>query len=114
MLEVQTHPMALAIPIFIQIHMPLLLLKLMDQSRHGVTRILEAQTHPMAVAIPRFIQMHLLLLCLHMMAQSRRGATQRVEVQTHPTCAFAPPAFASPQTLIDPSALRAAKAYSLE
>jgi hypothetical protein len=31
MLEVQTHPMALAIPIFIQIHMPLLLLKLMDQ-----------------------------------------------------------------------------------
>jgi hypothetical protein len=61
--------------------MPLLLLKLMDQSRHGVTRILEAQTHPMAVAIPG---------------------------------AFAPPAFASPQTLIDPSALRAAKAYSLE
>jgi hypothetical protein len=45
MLEVQTHPMALAIPIFIQIHMPLLLLKLMDQSKHGVTRILEAQTH---------------------------------------------------------------------
>jgi hypothetical protein len=51
-MEVQTHLMAKAIPKFIQIHMPLLPLKPMAQSRRGVAQILEAQTHPMTKAIP--------------------------------------------------------------
>jgi hypothetical protein len=62
----------------------------MGQSRCGVTQVLEVQTHPLVVAIPRFIQIGKLLPSLKLMAQSRRG------------------------TLIDPSALRAAKAESVE
>jgi hypothetical protein len=67
---------AKAIPKFIQIHMPLLPLKPMAQSRRGVVQILEAQTHPMAKAIPKFIQMIMPLLPLKPMAQSRRGAAK--------------------------------------
>jgi hypothetical protein len=37
--------------------MPLLLLKLMAQSRRGVIQILEAQVRPLVVAIARFIQL---------------------------------------------------------
>jgi hypothetical protein len=29
----------------------------MDQSRHGVDRIVEAQAHPLIMATPRFIQL---------------------------------------------------------
>ena len=64
---------------FIQIHMPLLPLKPMAQSRRGVAQILEAQTHPMTKAIPRFIQMNLPLLLLGPMAQSGHGVTQVME-----------------------------------
>jgi hypothetical protein len=56
---------------FIQPREPLLPLKLMGQSRRGVTRVLEAY-HPLVVVIPRFIQVIVPLplyqrvhLCLH-------------------------------------------------
>jgi hypothetical protein len=58
----------------------------MVQSRRGVTQILEAQAHLLAVAIPRFIQMGLPL----------------------------PPESESPHAVIEPSALRAAKALAVE
>jgi hypothetical protein len=57
-LEAQTHPLTKVISRFIQLHIPLLPLKPMAQSRRGVVQILEAQTHPMAKAIPKFIQMY--------------------------------------------------------
>jgi hypothetical protein len=42
-MEAQVHPLVMAIPRFMQMQMPLLFLKPMDQSRHGVPQILEAQ-----------------------------------------------------------------------
>jgi hypothetical protein len=78
------HPLALAIPRFIQIIMPLPPLKPMAQSRRGVTQIMEAQMHPLTVAIPRSVG------------------------------AFEPPSYESPHAVIEPSALRAAKAYLVE
>jgi hypothetical protein len=42
-LEVQVHPLVLAIPRFIQLGLPLPPLKPMVQSRRGVTQILAAQ-----------------------------------------------------------------------
>jgi hypothetical protein len=56
---------------------------------------MEAQMHPLALAIPRFIQMHLPLPPLSV------GA-------------FVPPESESPHAVIDPSALRAAKANAFE
>jgi hypothetical protein len=41
MLAAQVHPLVAAIPRFIQLGVPLLLLKLMEQSRRGVIRMLE-------------------------------------------------------------------------
>jgi predicted benzoate:H+ symporter BenE len=73
-----------AIPRFIQMNMPLLLLKLMAQSRRGVTHLLEAKAHPPTKAIPRFIQMNLPLLLLKLMAQSQCGVTHFLEAQAHP------------------------------
>ncbi|CAC9991114.1 hypothetical protein [uncultured Gammaproteobacteria bacterium] len=70
------HPLAVAIPRFIQLGMPLPPLKTMVQSRRGVHQVGEAQVHPLALAIPRFIQIHVPLLPLKPMAQSRRGVTQ--------------------------------------
>jgi hypothetical protein len=81
---------------------------------------MEVQVHPMAKVIPRFIQIHMPLLPLHMTAQSRRGVTHILEAQMHPMAvillvgASAPPANESPHATIEPSALRAAKAYSFE
>ncbi|SEH70547.1 hypothetical protein BAZSYMA_ACONTIG169893_1 [Bathymodiolus azoricus thioautotrophic gill symbiont] len=67
------HLLALAIPRFIQLSKPLLPLKSMAQSRHGVTHNMEAQVHPLAMAIPKFIRMRVPLLPLKTMVQSRRG-----------------------------------------
>jgi hypothetical protein len=61
-----------------------------------VRNILEAQVHPLTVAIPRFIQMHMPLPPLRLTVQSRRGVIQ------------------IPHTVIEPSALRAAKEYAVE
>jgi hypothetical protein len=61
-LEAQTHPLTKVISRFIQLHIPLLPLKLMVQSRCGVTHLLEAETHPaypLTKAILRFIQLQL-------------------------------------------------------
>jgi hypothetical protein len=79
-LEAQVHPLV-AIPRFIQLGMPLLPLKPMGQSRHGVTQILEAQMHPLVAVIPRFIQIGKPLLSLKLMAQSWHGVTQMLEAQ---------------------------------
>jgi hypothetical protein len=73
----------MAIPRFMQMQMPLLFLKPMDQSRHGVPQILEAQ-HPLVVAIPKFIQLRKPLPPLKPMAQSRRGVIRVMEAQVHP------------------------------
>jgi hypothetical protein len=86
------HPLVVAILRFIQLGMPLLLLKLMAQSRRGVIQILEAQVRPLVVAIARFIQLMAPLLPLKPMAQSRRGG------------APVPPAFEAPHAVIEPSA----------
>jgi hypothetical protein len=52
---------------------PLPLLKLMDQSRYGVIRVMEeAQAHPLIVATLRFIQLQEPLLPLKLMDQSRQ------------------------------------------
>jgi hypothetical protein len=45
-MEAQVRPLIMAIPKFIQLGVPLPLLKPMDQSRHGVTHSMEAQAHP--------------------------------------------------------------------
>jgi hypothetical protein len=58
--------------------------------------------HLLAVAIPRFILIEEPLLFLHTMAQSWCGVAQ------------SPPEFESPHALIEPLALRAAKAYAFE
>jgi hypothetical protein len=76
--------------IFIQQRMPLPLLKSTVQSRRGVTQVMEAQVCPLVMAIPRFIQMVV------------------------PGSAPMPPVSESPHAVIEPSALRAAKAYSFE
>jgi hypothetical protein len=81
-----------------QMQMPLLFLKPMDQSRHGVPQILEAQ-HPLVVAIPKFIQTVAPLLPLKPMAQSRYGVTQTE---------------GSPHAAIEPSVLMTAKACQFE
>jgi hypothetical protein len=71
---------------------PLPLLKLMDQSRYGVIRVMEeAQAHPLIVATLRFIQLQEPL---------SEGATPLVP--------------GLPHDVIDPSALRAAKPLSVE
>jgi hypothetical protein len=70
--------------------------------RRGVTHMLEAQVRPLTVAIPRFIQLTIPLPLLRPMAQSRRGV---------PVGAFVLSAFGEPHAAIEPSALRAAKAY---
>jgi hypothetical protein len=44
-MEAQVRPLIMAIPKFIQLGVPLPLLKPMDQSRHGVTHSMEAQAH---------------------------------------------------------------------
>ena len=82
-MEAQMHPLALAIPRFIQLSVPLPPLKPMDQSRRGVTQIMEAQMHPLALAIPRFIQPLTPLPLLKPMDQSRRGVAV-LEVQVRP------------------------------
>jgi hypothetical protein len=92
-----------AISRFIQILPPLPLLKPMGQSRCGVIRIMGVQVRPMIKTIPRFIQIRLPLLPLKPMVQSRRGVKRVGEAQVHPIHA-----------LIDPSALRAAKAKKFE
>jgi cell division inhibitor SulA len=96
--------MAKAIPKFIQIHMPLLPLKLMAQSRLGAfvppkSKLPHALIEPSALraAILRFIQMQLPLPPLKLMVQSRRGANQVM-----------------PHVLIEPSRVRVAKAFLLE
>jgi vacuolar-type H+-ATPase subunit F/Vma7 len=84
--------------------------------------MLEAQVRPLVVAIPRFIQLGMPLPPLKPMAQSRRGVTQMLEAQVHPLVvaiplpegAPVPPASESPHAVIEPSALRAAKAPSVE
>jgi hypothetical protein len=69
---------------------------------------MEVKVYLLALAIPRFIQMGLPLPLLKTMAQSKRGVTQILEVQTHP------PLLKSPHAVIEPSALRAAKAELVE
>jgi hypothetical protein len=56
-MEAQVHPLVVTIPRFIQIMVPLPLLKPMDQSRRGVIRVMEAQVRPLIMAIPKFIQL---------------------------------------------------------
>jgi hypothetical protein len=71
-------------PRFIQLVVPLPLLKLMDQSRYGVIRVMEeAQAHPLIVATLRFIQLQEPLLPLKLMDQSRHGVTRVLEVKAH-------------------------------
>jgi hypothetical protein len=69
----------------------------MVQSRRGVTQILEVQVHPLGLATPRFIQLGLPLPPLNPMV----GAP-------------APPESESPHAVIEPSVLRAAKAFPVE
>jgi hypothetical protein len=59
--------------------------------------------------------MHLPLALLSPMAQSGHGVTQIMEAHKPLSVgAFAPPEFESPHALIEPSALRVAKALSVE
>jgi hypothetical protein len=60
--------------------------------------------HPLVIVIPRFIQLITPLPPLKSMVQSRRGVVQILEV----------PVNESPHTVIEPSALRAAKEYAVE
>jgi hypothetical protein len=64
----------------------------------------EAQVRLLIVAIPRFIQIGMPLPPLKLMGQSRRGVMGLLEVQVS----------LLPHAVIDPSALRAAKAYEVE
>jgi hypothetical protein len=52
-LEAQVRPLIVAILRFIQLLVPLLPLKPMEQSRRGVPHLLEAQMRPLVVAIRR-------------------------------------------------------------
>jgi hypothetical protein len=100
--------------------MLLLPLKPMAQSRRGVFRMLEEQVRPLVAAIPRFIQLYMPLPPLKPMDQSRRGVVQMLEAQVHPLVAAIPRfiqlilPFEPPHAVIEPSALRAAKAESVE
>jgi hypothetical protein len=68
---------------------------------------MEAQAHPLIMAIPRFIQLVVPLPPLKPMGQSRRGATQIEGAQVRLLVVAI-------HTLIDPSALRAVKAFIVE
>jgi hypothetical protein len=81
--------------------------------------------HPLVMAIPRFIQIGIPLPSLKPMAQSRRGAHRVMKAQVHPleplsegapvpSSPDVPPQSEAPHAVIDPSALRAAKAYPFE
>jgi hypothetical protein len=70
---------------------------------------MEAQAHPLIMAILRFIQLGMPSPPLKPMGQSRRGVLQVLEAQ-----ASVSPELEAPHALIDPSALRAAKANSVE
>jgi hypothetical protein len=50
--EAQVRPLVRATPRFIQLVVPLLPLKPMDQSRRGATHAMEAQVRPMTMALP--------------------------------------------------------------
>jgi hypothetical protein len=80
------------------------------QSQRGVVRVTEVQAHPLIMAIPRFIQLRLPLPPLKPMAQSRRGVIRMREVLYLHLSTLKLLAHA----VIDPSALRAAKAYPAE
>jgi hypothetical protein len=58
MLEARVHPLVVITLRFIQLMVPLLLLKLMGQSKRGVTQIMEAQAHPLVITISRFKRHH--------------------------------------------------------
>jgi hypothetical protein len=77
------------------------------QSWRGVTQVMEVQ-RLLVTVIPRFIHLHMPLLPLKPMGQSRRG------VPHMPAGTLEPPLFESPHAVIDPSALRAAKANAFE
>jgi hypothetical protein len=79
--------------------------------RRGAVQVGEAQAHPLIMAIPRFIQLRLPSPPLKPMDQSRRGVIQGMEAQAHPLI-MAIPRFI--QLVVDPSALRAAKAIAVE
>jgi hypothetical protein len=66
--------------------------------------------------LPRFIQLRLPLPPLKPMGQSRRGVIRMMEAQAHPLIEGAPvpPESELPHAVIDPSALRAAKADPVE
>jgi hypothetical protein len=84
-LRIAKHLLAVAIPRFILIEEPLLFLHTMAQSWCGVAQSMEPQTHPLIKAISRFIQMQLPL-----------------------------PPLKPIHAVIEPSALRAAKATAFE
>jgi uncharacterized membrane protein YczE len=65
-------------------------------------KTMEAKGHLEVMAMSRFIPLMVPLLPLKLMVRSWLGVT--------PIGAFLPPLFGSPQAVIDPSALRAAKA----
>jgi hypothetical protein len=69
--------------------------------------------HPLIMATPRFIQMSGSSPPLKPMAQSRRGVIRIMKDQVHQG-APVPPQSESPHAVIDPSALRAAKARPVE
>jgi hypothetical protein len=64
---------------------------------------MEAQVHPLVVATSRFIQLSMPLLPLKPTGQLQRGVIR-----------IGAPLFMSPHVVIEPSALRAAKAYAFE
>ncbi|CAC9450436.1 hypothetical protein [uncultured Gammaproteobacteria bacterium] len=77
-MEAQVLPLVKAILRFIQTDMPLLPLKLMAQSQHGVTQGVEVQTHPvhpLIKVISRFIQLVEPLPPLKPMVQLHHGVT---------------------------------------
>jgi hypothetical protein len=76
--------------------------------------MLEAQVHPLVVAILRFIQLIVPLPPLKPMAQSRRGVIQILEAQARLLVVAIPKSFELPHAVIEPSALRAAKACLVE
>jgi hypothetical protein len=73
----------------------------MAQSQHGAPR--EAEAHLLTVVISIFIQLIMPLLPLKLMAQSGCGVNHFMEAHMHPLT-----------TLIEPSALRAAKEDTFE
>ncbi|CAC9434329.1 hypothetical protein [uncultured Gammaproteobacteria bacterium] len=65
----------MAIPRFTQLMVPLLPLKLTEQSWHGLTHVLAVKVRPLIVVIPRFIQRVVPLLPLKPMDQSQHGVS---------------------------------------